>query len=81
MKNAKRATVTSRKGTANVFGEFYSKLYAVKKDDDEEYDHCRAEKNTGSRGQKGEDHKSEIPEFSKNEMQAAIDSLKKRQSE
>ena len=65
MKNARGETVTSRKGTANVFAEFYSKRYAEEKDDNEECDHCRAGKNTSSRGQKSEDNN------------AAIDSLKK----
>ena len=76
MKNAKGETVTSRKGIANVFGEFHGKLYDEEEDDNEEYDHCRAEKNTRSRGQKSDDNKSEIPQFSKTEVQA-IDSLKK----
>ena len=52
MRNAKGETVTSRKGIANVFGEFYGKLYAEEEDVNEEYDHCRADKNTSSRGQK-----------------------------
>ena len=50
----------------HTFGEFYSKLYAEEKDDGEEYDHCRAEKNTSTKGQKSEDNKNEILEFSKN---------------
>ena len=49
-----------------------------RKDDNEGYDHCRAERNKRWRRQESEDKKNEIPEFSKkNEMQAAIDSLKK----
>ena len=54
-KNAKGKSVTSRKGIANVF---YSKLYAEEEgDNDEEYDHCRADKNISSRGQKSDDNK------------------------
>ena len=54
-KNAKGKSVTSRKGIANVF---YSKLYAVEEgDNNEEYDHCRADKNISSRGQKSDDNK------------------------
>ena len=75
----RKGTVTSRKGIANVFGEFYGKQYTEEQDDNEEYDHRRAEKNISSREPKSDDNKSEIPEFSKNEIQAAIP--QKRQSE
>ena len=65
--NEKGETVTSRKGIANVFGEFCSKLYAGND----------LKKKSGT----VTDMKQEMPEFTKNEVQAAIDSLKKRQSE
>ena len=45
-------------GIPNVFGEFYSKLYAEEKDDIEQYAHCRAEENKRLRGQKSEDKKN-----------------------
>ena len=75
MKSAKGGTVTSRKEIAIVFGEFYSEIYGEENDYDEDYDQCRAEKNVSTKGQKSGDNKSEIPEFSKNEIQAAIGSL------
>ena len=51
--------------SCHTFGDFCSKLNAEEKDDDEEYDHCRAEKNTSTKGQKSEDNKNEIPESRK----------------
>ena len=41
----KGETVTSRKGIANVFGEFNIKLHDEEKDANGEYDQCRDEKN------------------------------------
>ena len=56
--------IISRKGTANVFGEFYSKLY-----DDNQYDETKlesdkneTENNKGDRGIDAKETK-EIPEF------------------
>ena len=77
-KNEKGETVTSRKGSANVFGEFHSKLHDEEKDVNGEYDHCRDEKNKRWRRQENEDKINEILEFSKNEVQAAIDCLEKK---
>ena len=65
MKNEKRETVTSRKGIANVFGEFHSKLHDEEKDVNGEDDHCRDEKNKKWRRQENEDKMNEILEFSK----------------
>ena len=64
-KNEKGETVTSRKGIANVFGEFHSKLHDEERDDNGEYDHCRDEKNKRWRRQENEDKINEILEFSK----------------
>ena len=64
-KNEKGETVTSRKGIANVFGEFHSKLHDEEGDDNGEYDHCRDEKNKRWRRQENEDNINEILEFSK----------------
>ena len=44
-KNEKGETVTSWKGTANVFGEFNIKLHDEETDDNGEYDHCTDERN------------------------------------
>ena len=54
-KNEKGETVTSRRGIANVFGEFHSKLHDEERDDNGEYDHCRDEKNKRWRRQESED--------------------------
>ena len=64
-KNEKGETVTSRKGIANVFGDFHSKLHDQERDDNVEYDHCRDEKNKSLRRQVNEDKINEILEFSK----------------
>ena len=78
VKSEKGETVTSRKGIANVFGKFHSKLYAEERLDEEEHDPHRSETRTSKRGRSGEEEeKKEIPEFTKKEVQAAIDSLKK----
>ena len=78
VKNDKGDTVTSRNGTANIFGEFYSKLYAddgtdeklqntlsleTRSDDDEKND--------------GEGSNAEIPMITEEEIQTAINKLKK----
>ena len=57
--------MTSRKGIANVFGEFHSKLHDEERDDNGEYDHCTDEKNKRWRRQENEDKINEILEFSK----------------
>ena len=57
--------MTSRKGIANVFGEFHSKFFDEERDDNGEYDHCRDEKNKRWRRQENEDKINEILEFSK----------------
>ena len=64
-KNGKGETVTSRKGIANVIGEFHSELHDEERDDNGEYDHCRDEKNKRWRRQESEDKINEILEFSK----------------
>ena len=64
-KNDKGETITSRKGIANVFGEFYSKLYNLETRMNTEKTSCN------------EDVRNEIPEFTQDEVQATIDNLKK----
>ena len=66
VKSEKGETVTSRKGIANVFGKFHSKLYAEERLDEEEHDPHRSETRTSKRGRSGEEEeKKEIPEFTK----------------
>ena len=79
VKNDTGESIISRKGTANVFGEFCSKLYAETQIGKE----VEESQNTGTRMNNekkscSEDVQNEIPEFTQKEIQAAIDSLKKR---
>ena len=64
----KKDQVTSRKGIANVFGEFYSELYAEERFDEEKHDPHWAETRTSKRGridkEEGKNEK-EIPVFTK----------------
>ena len=80
MKNEKGETNTSRKGIANVFGEFYSKLYSGERLAEEVQDPHNSETrmNTERESCNDDDEKNEIPEFTQDEAQTAIDSLKKR---
>ena len=48
-------TVTSRKGTANVIGEFDSKLYADERPNEEEHDPHRADTRKTEKGRCGEE--------------------------
>ena len=52
VKNGKRETITSRKGTANVFGEFYSKLYAEERFEEKEHDPHISETRTRKGGKR-----------------------------
>ena len=62
----------------SLFGEFYSKLYADEQCEEVEHDPHKSETRTKKGGKSNEDEEmKEIPEFTKNEVQAAIDSLKK----
>ena len=70
MENDKGETITSRKGTANVFGESYSKLYAETQPGEEAQESENMETKTNK-------EKKSCSEDVKNEIQAAIDKLKK----
>ena len=81
MKNDQGETITSRKGIANVFGEFYSKLYAEERLGEEVQDPHKSETRTNTVGEScNDDEKTEIPEFTQDEVQTAIDSLKNGKS-
>ena len=79
MKTEKGDVITSRKGIANVFGEFYSKLY-----DDDQYDETELETDTNeTENDKGDqsvgvEETKEIPEVTIEELHAAIDRLKRK---
>ena len=65
VKNKKGETINTRQGIAYVFAEFYENLYEGEEGDED--------KRTGSSTEEDE----RIPEFTKNEIQDAIDRLKK----
>ena len=74
-KTKKEETINTRKGIANVFAEFYENLYA-----DEEGEKEKKEKETKSRiedRKRMPDQFNPITEFTKSEIQDAIDRLKK----
>ena len=64
--------ITSRKGIANVFGEFCKKLY-----DDNEQDEYGNESNTDVHISNTEEM-TRVPEITSEELQEAIRKLKKR---
>ena len=68
---------SSRKGIANVFGEFYSKLCAEKTTMKSTIN-AEPKRIQARKVKKSEDNKNEIPEFSKHEIRAATESLKKK---
>ena len=76
VKNKKGEAVKTRQGIANVFAQFYEELYEGEDEQVDEDVMTRAE---------GEDEESEqsinIKEFTTEEIQSAIDRLKKRESE
>ena len=74
IKNERGEIITSRKGIANVFGEFYKKLY-----DDNEQDEYGNESNTDVHIGDTEEM-TRIPEITSEELQDAIRKLKKGKS-
>ena len=81
VKNEKDEVITSRKGIANIFGEWYGKLYADDPCEETELDIDKSETENDKRDQSsGGEEMTEIPQFKTEEFQAAIDRLKKRES-
>ena len=80
MENEKGETITSSKGISNVFGEFYSKLHAEERFGEEVQDpHKFGSKNEHKKEKAAiDDEKNEVPEFTEEEEQTAIDNLKKK---
>ena len=74
-KNVIGEAITTRKGIANVFAEFYAKLY---EDDEGEDDKKRKEDETCTESkEKLPEEIKPIPEFTTSEIQEAIDRLKR----
>ena len=72
IKNERGEIITSRKGIANVFGEFYKKLY-----DDYEQDEFGNESNIDVHISDTEEM-TRMPKITSEELQDAIRKLKKR---
>ena len=72
--NERRAIITSRTGIANVFGEFYKKLY-----DDNEQDEYGNESSTDVHNNDTDEMKR-TPQITTEELQEAINKLKKGKS-
>ena len=73
IKNERGEIITSRKGIANVFGEFYKKFY----DDNEQDEHGNASSTDVHNNDT--DEMTRFPEITTEELQAAINKLQKRQ--
>ena len=95
IRDEKDEIITSRKGIANVFGKFYSKLFSNEQQDEDEctdgevkttyHTKLKANKETNqetdekeAENEEAKEESESIPEFTEREVQAAIDSLKKR---
>ena len=78
VKNDKGETNTSREGIAYVFGEFYIKLHAEDQLGKEVLHPHNSETRVNiERESRIDEVKNEIPEFTQDEVQTAIESLKK----
>ena len=76
VKNKEGEAVKTRQGIANVFTKFYEDLYKGEEDyNDEDMSSCTDHENADS------SQIDTILEFTTDEIQAAIDRLKKRESE
>ena len=73
VKNDKGDTIISRKRIANVFGDFYSKLFAATQLGEEAQEPRNMETETNKeKNSSSEDVKNEIQEFTQIEVQAAM---------
>ena len=78
IKNEKGEVVTSRKGIANVFGEFHKKLYDDQEHEETEQEHEENETESSIDVQnKDTSEMKRIPEITNEELQTAINRLKK----
>ena len=77
LKKTKRERITSRKGLANVFGEFYSKLYGSNETEEKLQNTSRHDTMAVEERINGEDNNKTIPLIIDEEIQAAINKLKK----
>ena len=81
IKNEKGECITSRKGIADVFGEFYEKLYEDKEKDESEQELGEDENNSSTDVHNNNtEETARIPEITTEELQTAINKLKKGES-
>ena len=79
IKNDKRECITSPKGIADVFGEFYKKLYEDKENDESEQELGEDENNSSTDVHNNNtEETTRIPEITTEELQTAINKPKKR---
>ena len=81
IKNEKGECITSRKGLADVFGELYKKLYEDNDQDESEQELGEDEnKSSTDVHNKNTEEMTRIPEITTEELQTAINKLKKGKS-
>ena len=79
IKNDKGECITSRKGIADVFGEFYKRLYEDIKKDDSEHEVNDDDNNSNTDVHNNDTEETAgIPEMTTEELQTAINKLKKK---
>ena len=79
IKNDKGECVTSRKGIADVFGEFYKRLYEDNEKDDSEHEVNEDDNYSNTDVHNDTEETAGIPEITTEELQNAINKLKRRQ--
>ena len=80
IKNDQGECITSRKGTADVFGEFYKRLHEDKEKDESEQELGEDENSSSTDVHNNNTEETTIiPEITAEELQTAINKLKKRQ--
>ena len=81
MKNEKGECITSRKGIADVFGEFYKGLYEDNEKDDSEQELGEDENNSSTDVHNNNtEETTRMPEITTEELQTAINKLNKGKS-
>ena len=81
IRNEKGERITSRKGIADVFGEFYKKLYEDKEKDESEQELGEDDNNSSTDVHNNNTEETAgIPEITTEELQTAINKLKKGKS-
>ena len=80
IKNDKGECITSRKGIADAFGEFYKRLYEDKEKDDSEHELGDDDNYSSTDVHNNTEETAGIPEITTEELHSAISKLKKGKS-